>query len=162
MDAVPGNVEIWRAELAETDAAFCLAQEYFAAAGVMVREDREKFVAEYFGVEQGLWLARVAGELAGCIALRRLPGPEELAPEDAKCAEIKRMYVREKFRGQGIAARLLEAVENFARQAGYHWIYLDTASNMVRAARLYESNGFVRCERYNENPQAAIFMRKRL
>jgi ribosomal protein S18 acetylase RimI-like enzyme len=57
---------------------------------------------------------------------------------------------------------LLEAVANFARGAGYAWIYLDTASNMVAAARLYEKNGFVRCERYNENPQAAIFMRKHL
>jgi hypothetical protein len=39
---------------------------------------------------------------------------------------------------------------------------LDTTNEMVAAARLYERNGFVRCERYNENPQAAIFMRKRL
>jgi GNAT superfamily N-acetyltransferase len=162
MRAAAGKVAIWRAQPEEADAAFCLVREYFEVAGVVVREDQEKFVEEYFGDGQGLWLARVEGELAGCVGLRRLPWPEELEPEDVKCAEIKRMYLREKFRGQGIAARLLEAVENFARQTGYAWIYLDTASNMAAAARLYDRNGFVRCERYNENPQAAIFMRKRL
>jgi len=157
-----GKVEIWRARLEEAEAAFCLVREYFAVAGVAVREDQKKFVEEYFGDGQGFWLARAAEQVAGCVGLRRLPGPEELAREPVKCAEIKRMYVREKYRGQGIAARLLEAVENFARQTGYAWIYLDTANDMLAAARLYGRNGFVRCERYNENPQAAIFMRKSL
>jgi len=157
-----GNVEIWRARLEEADAAFCLVREYFEMAGVVLREDRKKFIEEYFGEGLGLWMARVEGQLAGCIGLRRLPAPEEIGPENVECAEIKRMYVREKFRGRGIAARLLEAVENFARAAGYAWIYLDTASNMAAAARLYERNGFVLCAKYNENPQAAIFMRKSL
>jgi ribosomal protein S18 acetylase RimI-like enzyme len=157
-----GKVEIWRARLEEAEAAFCLVREYFEMAGVVLREDRKNFIEEYFGEGQGLWLARVEGELAGCVGLRRLPTPEELKPENVECAEIKRTYVREKFRGRGIAARLLEAVENFAREAGYAWIYLDTASNMAAAARLYERNGFVRCEKYNENPQAAIFMRRKI
>ncbi len=161
-DADVQNVEIWRARPKEADAAFCLVREYFEMAGVVLREGREKFIEEYFGVGRGLWLARVEGELAGCVGLRRLPGPEELEPAGVKCAEIKRMYVREKFRGRGIAARLLEAVENFAREQGYERIYLDTANEMVAAARLYERNGYERCGKYNENPQAAIFMRKRL
>jgi GNAT superfamily N-acetyltransferase len=156
------NVGIWRARREELDAAFCLLQEYFEVVGVMVREDREKFIEEYFAEERAFWLARLDGELAGCVGLRRLPRPEELEPEDVKCAEIKRMYVREGFRGRGIAQRLMEAAENFARGEGYARIYLDTTTEMAAAARLYERNGFVRCERYNENPQAAIFMRKYL
>jgi len=48
-----------------------LVQDIFAMAGVVAREDREKFIEEYFGMEQGLWLA-VAGGLAGCVGLRRL------------------------------------------------------------------------------------------
>ena len=156
------NVEIWRARLEEADAAFCLVREYFEMAGVVLREGREEFSEEYFGEGQGLWMARVEGGLAGCVGLRRLPTPEEVEPENVECAEIKRMYVRENFRGRGIAARLLEAAENFAREAGYAWIYLDTASEMVAAARLYERNGYERCRSYNQNPQAAIFMRKKL
>jgi ribosomal protein S18 acetylase RimI-like enzyme len=156
------TLEIWRARLEEADTAFSLVREYFEMAGVVLREDPEKFIQEYFGEGQGLWLVRVEGGLAGCVGLRRLPSPEELKAENVECAEIKRMYVRENFRGRGIAARLLEAAENFARDAGYAWIYLDTASEMVAAARLYERNGYERCGRYNENPQAAIFMRKSL
>jgi GNAT superfamily N-acetyltransferase len=162
MGAEVGNIEICRARLEEADAAFCLAREYFEMADVVVREDREKFIEEYFAMGQGLWLARVEEELAGCVGLRRLPRPDALEPEGVKCAEIKRMYVKEKFRGRGLAARLLEALENFAREAGYARIYLDTASEMVAAARLYRRNGYERCARYNENPQAAIFMRKSL
>ena len=156
------NVEIWRARLEELDAAFGLVREYFEVARVVAREDQEQFIEEYFGEGRGFWLAKLDGELAGCVGLRSLPRPEGLEAEDVKCAEIKRMYVREKFRGQGVAPRLLEAVENFAREEGYARIYLDTASEMVAAARLYESNGYERCGKYNENPQAAIFMRKRL
>ena len=72
------------------------------------------------------------------------------------------MYVREIFRGRSIAQNLLAAVEHFARNYGYDRIYLDTTQEMKAAARLYERSGFVRCERYNQNPQAAIFMRKNL
>jgi hypothetical protein len=30
------------------------------------------------------------------------------------------------------------------------------------AIRLYDQLGYERCDRYNDNPQATIFMRKRL
>jgi len=72
------------------------------------------------------------------------------------------MYVREKFRGRGIGQKLLTAAERFACEAGYAWIYLDTTEEMAKAARLYERNGYEVCDRYNENLQATIFMRKKL
>ncbi len=154
-------IEIWRSGAAEAETAFALVEEYFEAIGVALREDQDTFVNEYFGEGRGLWLARVAGELAGCVGLRRLQLSDGF-PEGLRCSEIKRMYVRGKFRGQGIAQKLLTAAERFAREAGYAWIYLDTTSQMVAAARLYERNGYERCERYNQNPQATIFMRKKL
>jgi GNAT superfamily N-acetyltransferase len=160
-DKIQGS-EIRRAEPEEVDEAFSLVQEYFTVIGVVLREDRKAFSEEYFGDGKGFWLARVASELAGCIGLRRL---RLSVPSDGQvmdCAEFKRMYVREKFRGQGIAQRLLETAEQFARSAGYSWIYLDTTKEMKAAAKLYQRNGFVRCERYNQNPQAAIFVKKRL
>ena len=154
-------LEIWRASASQAEAAFALVEEYFEAIGVALREDRDKFVNEYFGEGRGLWLARIAGELAGCVGLRRLQLPAGF-PEGQPCSEIKRMYVRDKFRGRGIAQTLLTAAERFASEAGYAWIYLDTTREMVAAARLYEHNGYERCERYNQNPQATIFMRKKL
>src|SRR5258708_3440881 len=162
MDMNIPKIEIGRAQAEEADSAFALVEEYFVAIGVVVRENRQQFVEEYFGEGRGLWQARAEGELAGCVGLRKLRCPENNDSSATKCAEIKRMYVRENFRGRSVAQNLLAVVEEFARAAGYDWIYLDTTQEMKAAARLYQRNGFVRCERYNQNPQAAIFMCKNL
>jgi len=162
MSKEAASIEIWRANILELETAFALVEEYFARADVVSREGQEEFSEEYFGDGRGFWLARSETKLAGCMGLRILSGTIEREREKEWCAEIKRMYVREKFRGQGIAQKLLEAGERFARGAGYHWIYLDTTNEMRAAARLYERNLYQRCERYNDNSQATIFMRKKL
>jgi GNAT superfamily N-acetyltransferase len=148
------DVQIRRATLAELRDAYSIVSEYYQAAAVQSRETREEFQRYYFCSGAGFWLARSVDNVIGCLALRRLAEPHS--------AEIKRMYVRPEARGQGVAQQLLEAAEKFALAAGYHWIYLDTADDMKAAARFYRRNGFQPCERYNNNPQATLFMRKRL
>lgn len=145
--------KIYRAENSQAEMAYRIVQEYYEAAAVVAREDFQGFVKDYFGDGAGVWLAEEDGCAVGCIALRRLVGKE-------RCGEIKRLYVRPEFRGMGLAERLLEALEEYARNCGYQRLYLDTAADMKAAARFYEKKGFELCERYNENPQAAIFMRK--
>lgn len=146
--------EIRRASLEEIDEAYAIVCEYYDAARVVARDSREQFADGHFAADSGIWLAWDSGELAGCIALRAL--------DRVEAAEIKRMYVRPEWRGQGIAQRLLEEAERFAASAGYRWIFLDTTGEMAAAARLYERHGYQRCERYNDNPQATIFMKKEL
>jgi GNAT superfamily N-acetyltransferase len=146
---------VYRASLEQVEQAFAMVAEYYEAVQVVVREDREAFREQYFAEGAGVWLAASDGEIVGCVALRRLSGRNE-------SAEIKRMYVRQAHRGKGIADLLMKELEDYARDCGYAWLYLDTAAVMVAAARFYERNGFEHCERYNYNPQAAIFMRKRL
>ena len=156
------ELEIRLATAREAAAAFALAEEYFLSIGVGAREDQEQFAQEYFGEGRGFWLAYWNNQLAGCAALRKFKLKIDSTQPEFDCAEIKRMYVREQFRGMGIAQSLLTATEEFARSSGYSWIYLDTTNEMKAAARLYERNGFVHCARYNNNPQATIFMRKQL
>jgi ribosomal protein S18 acetylase RimI-like enzyme len=146
-------VRIYRASATHQEIAYGMVAEYYCAASVVLREDLQEFTQEYFDVGAGVWLAEVGGELVGCVALRRLQ-------EKSGCAEIKRLYIRPGYRRQGIADRLLQALEKFAKQCGYQWLYLDTAADMKAAQRFYERQGFLPCERYNDNPQAAIFMRK--
>jgi GNAT superfamily N-acetyltransferase len=146
---------IRRASVKEIRAAFALVAEYYEIVGVLMREDLSQFEAHYFGEDSGVWLAFVAGEPVGCIALRKLAG-------DSNCGEIKRMYVRGSYRGCGIADSLLVALEKFAVDCGYRWLYLDTTDSMIAATRFYERNAYETCARYNENPQATLFMRKRL
>jgi GNAT superfamily N-acetyltransferase len=123
------------------DAAFTLIDEYYEAVGVMVRDDREV-------PEQCMWVAYCDGQPAGCVALRT--------------DEVKRMFVRPAFRGRGIARRLLTELETFAAARGAKWLYLDSMDDLVEAIGFYERSGYEPCERYNDNPQATIFMRKAL
>jgi GNAT superfamily N-acetyltransferase len=146
-------LKIYRATEMQTELAYELVQEYYAAACVVAREGPQEFAEQYFGEGAGIWLAEVAGNVVGCVALRELVGT-------AGAAEIKRLYLRPKYRGQGVSDLLLDALEDHARECGYHWLYLDTAAEMKAAVRFYQRKGFVECERYNKNPQAALFMRK--
>jgi ribosomal protein S18 acetylase RimI-like enzyme len=140
----------------EIDAGFLIVVEYYNSLGVTARESPAVFAQEYFGPDSGFWLASIQDKVAGCIALRRLPA------QAIPSAELKRMYVRPNFRSRGVGEALLRAAQSYARACNYAELYLDTMSTMVGAARLYERNGFQRCGRYNNNPQAAIFMKKNL
>ena len=120
-----------------------------------MRDRRELFAQLYFAEGAGIWLAWLGKTVVGCIALRAMS-------QFAGCGEVKRLYVRPEVRGQGIAVALHYALETYARNFGYQWLYLDTADNMTSAIRFYEAHGYGRCARYNENPQATIFMRKEL
>jgi GNAT superfamily N-acetyltransferase len=149
------NCTVHRACLNEIQLAFDLVTEYYQEMRVEVREDRDEFERQYFEKETGLWLAELESAPVGCLALRKL----NVRP---KCGEIKRMYVRASHRGKGIAELLLRALEAYARECKYEWLYLDTMLSMEAAARFYERNSYLRCERYNDNPQAGLFMRKHL
>jgi ribosomal protein S18 acetylase RimI-like enzyme len=101
----------------------------------------------------GFWLAINRLEPLACIELR---------PLQPDACEIKRLYVRPQARGQGIARRLMRAVEAFARENGVRQIFLDTKSTMADAIALYEREGFVRVPQYHDTPHADVFMRKTL
>lgn len=150
------SLRIHRAPVEEIEPAYALVQEYFDAASVVLRESRAQFAREYFAPCAGLWLATADHHLAGCIALR------ELRSGKASLGEIKRMYVRPAHRGRGIADALLLALEGFAVRCDYRELVLDTTDEMISAIRLYERHGYTRCDRYNDNPQATIFMKKPL
>ena len=147
------DFEIRRAMSSEIDAAYAIVEEYYEAMSVVARDTREEFARLYFEEGAGIWLAWVKERVIGCIALRAMR-------QFAESGEVKRLYVQPDYRGRGIAAALHDALQSYARNAGYRWVHLDTADNMEAAIRFYETQGYKRCARYNENPQATIFMRK--
>ncbi|GAC1635174.1 MAG: hypothetical protein NVS9B14_12060 [Candidatus Acidiferrum sp.] len=155
MSSLTTSVIIRRAGLEELQDAYRIVSEYYDAANVIAREDREQFRKYYFGERNGFWLARLNTELVGCIALRELESPP-------RSGEVKRMYVQPAHRQHGIAKALLGALESFALNAGYDWLYLDSAPGMDTAIAFYQRHGYDPCERYNDNPQANIFLRKQL
>lgn len=54
------------------------------------------------------------------------------------------LYVHESARGQGVAALLMRAVHEGAREAGAVWVDLETAHDNLAAQRLYEREGYAR------------------
>jgi len=71
--------------------------------------------------------------------------------EDA--IEIKRMYLRPQFRGQGLGRELMGRLLDEARARGYRRVVLDTLGRLIPAIGLYRSFGFQEIEPYNYNPE---------
>lgn len=149
------ELRVWRAGERDRETAFQLVEEYNDAVDVALRDSPESFQKDYFRSGAGLWLAEVGRRVVGCIALRPLSTREQ-------AAEIKRLYVRPEFRGSGAALALLVALEQYAVASGYEWLYLDSKDDLKAALRFYDRHGYETCERYNQNQQATVFLRKAL
>ncbi|MGH7103653.1 MAG: GNAT family N-acetyltransferase [Acetobacteraceae bacterium] len=78
------------------------------------------------------FLARLDGDPVGCGGVALFPG----------FAEVKRMYVRTRARGQGVAQALLVRIEEETRGAGLVVLRLETGTAQKAAMRLYEKTGF--------------------
>ena len=106
---------------------------------------------KYAPPEGTLLLARYGDEAAGCVALRKLePG----------IGEMKRLYLRDKFRGRGLGRILAELIIAEARMIGYQKIRLDTVGpRMQDAVVLYRKLNFKEIAPYCSNPIAgAMYM----
>lgn len=144
-----------RATRREAAAAFALIEEYYEAIGVVVRDSREALGHYLDSPASPIFLAAVDGAPAGCVMLRPLP-------QIVQALEVKRLWVRPRFRRHGLARKLMQAAEVFARTQGFAWLYLDTKDDLEAAIHFYLAEGYERCPRYNDNPQATIFLRKKL
>ena len=99
----------------------------------------------------------IAGAGLGCVGLRS--GAEGLAPG---MGEVKRLWVAPAARGQGLALRLMAAVEAEARALGLHRLRLDTSRHLPEARALYLRHGWAEIAAYNQNPHADHWFEKRL
>lgn len=140
--------EVQPAGAAELAAVRQLFTEYAAWVGVDL--SFQGFDAELAGLPGdyapptgALFLARVEGRLAGCVAVH--------AWRDGAC-EMKRLFVRDGFRGAGCGRALVERVIAWARASGFRRILLDTLPAMEQAQRMYERFGFRETAPYRDNP----------
>ena len=129
-------------------------REYANGLGVdLCFQDFETEVAtlpgDYAPPRGALLLARVEGAIAGCCALRALD-----TADYPNAGEMKRLFVRDQFRGIGVGRQLADAILDAARQAGYSSVLLDTLDEMEAARALYEELGFSEIPPYYHNPIA--------
>ncbi|MBC7658568.1 MAG: GNAT family N-acetyltransferase [Chitinophagaceae bacterium] len=101
-----------------------------------VDAELEALSKHYIAPRALYFVAEVNGVIVGGAGFGPLLG------EDAKTAELKKMYLVKEGRGLGIGAGLMREILTHAAGGGYARIYLETMPEMTDAIRLYEKSGF--------------------
>ena len=78
---------------------------------------------------------------AGCASFKQY---------DRNTAEVKRVFVREEYRGRGIAKELMKRIEARAKEKGFKKLILETGELLVEAHGLYLQLGFCVMENYGQ------------
>ena len=76
----------------------------------------------------------------------RLLGTAALYPMDKETVELRKMYFDKELRGRGWGSLMLRRLIDRSRELGFKRIYLETASVLTDATRLYEKFGFVQTQ----------------
>lgn len=75
----------------------------------------------------------------------KLLGGSGIAPienQSKNYCELQKMYLTSESRGKGIGSKLMELCLDFAKEAGYELVYLETFDGMNDAQKLYKKYGF--------------------
>ena len=91
----------------------------------------------------------------GCASFKRY---------DDKSAEVKRVFVKEEYRGKQVGRQLMESLEQLVRDKGYSYLILESGEPLVAAMRLYRSLGYAVIPNYGQyvNMADSVCMKKKL
>jgi len=107
------------------------------------KKELNSLPGNYAPPEGCILLAYYKGKITGCVGVRKF--------QDDIC-EMKRLYVRPKFRRQDIGKSLSHSIINKAKEIGYKYMRLDTLPFMKEAIKLYSNLGFREIAPYRYNP----------
>ena len=143
---------ILKSAVNDTDTIRTLFREYEAFLGVDLcfqsfEEELRTLPGKYAEPKGRLYLALCDGEAAGCIALR---------PNGETACEMKRLFVREKYRGLGIGELLAKQLVSDAKEIGYQTMRLDTLESLTSAVALYRKLGFEETDAYYDKPYEEV------
>ena len=101
-------------------------------ADLLIRDgELHHFYAQFNKVDfiKNVILAYADDEAIGCGAIKMY---------DEQTMEIKRMFVKEGYRNQGLAAKILLQLEDWAKDLSFKKCILETGNNQPEAIRLYQ------------------------
>ena len=98
-------------------------------------------------------IAYVNSEAVGCAAIKFF---------DKDIFEVKRVFVKEKFRGFGIAKEMMIRIEDIAREKGLVSLVVETYKDFSSAINLYKKLSYEIIENYGQykDLEKSICMRK--
>ncbi|MCA8500574.1 GNAT family N-acetyltransferase [Burkholderia multivorans] len=115
------------------------------------REELARYPAELFAPPEGAFVLLLRnGETIGGGAFKRY---------DAQTAELKRIWTRADLRRQGLARRIVDALEQRARRQGYRRVYLTTGFRQPEAWALYDRAGYARLFDASIDPEVLFHLR---
>ncbi len=141
----------------EYQAAGILFKEY--AAWLNIDLAFQKFDEELLQLKKmysfpngAILLSKNENLFTGCVAVRK---------KENGIAELKRMFIKDNYRKEGIGSLLLQKALDIATELHYKKIRLDTLDTMTPAINLYKKFGFYEIEPYYFNPEKnAVFFEK--
>lgn len=80
-----------------------------------------------------VWLAYFRELPIGCVAYCK---------KSSDVGEVKRMFIKEEYRGRGISKLMLNMVQQYAKQCGDYKLHLSTRITLEPAITLYLHSGF--------------------
>ena len=107
------------------------------------------------GPDTTVFIAREGGCAIACGALKRHAGG---------IGEVKRMFTKQAWQGQGVGGRIVAELEHLARAEGLRQLVLETGDRHRAAWRVYERAGFHRCGPVLDYPNSSwsVFYAKSL
>lgn len=109
-----------------------------------VGKELSEFVRGFRPDRDGLWVAKIHGQMAGSVAI-------DGQSAEATGARLRWLIVEPAYQGKKIGRRLLRIAIQFCREKGYGKIYLWTFRGLDTARHLYELEGFRLCEEKEVN-----------
>ena len=102
------------------------------------------------------------GELLVAIENDEVVGMIAYHKHSATRCEMKRLYVKPKYRGMKLGEQLIQKLIELAIQSGYTEMVLDTLLPLQSAIYLYQKLGFQQCEPYYNNPMNDVIYFKKM
>lgn len=102
-----------------------------------VDPEMDDMYAAYNNTLSAYYVVEVAGEIEGVGGFAPLVGTEP-----GTVAELRKMYLSSRLRGQGLGQKLLDLCIQGAQQRNYSTMYLETVPIMKSAQSMYLRNGF--------------------
>ncbi|MEO6489934.1 MAG: GNAT family N-acetyltransferase [Ferruginibacter sp.] len=101
-----------------------------------------KLTEELSDPGSSFYLARQGRNCIGYLKLNT--GQSQTDMKEADSLEIERIYVRNKWQGQGVGQKLFEKALAFAKESGSKYMWLGVWEKNTSAIKFYERNGMVK------------------